>query len=201
MAFIASTAFEPRITNHEYDSLANITGIYNNSSSQPEICPAGLLCVRGDLIENEGYTDITNSNTWVMTAAPSTALASTGIYACNTFGVNELADPVTGAIYKVGSNTLGLAVPAGVRSTFTRIYFDGQHMYRFGIGNLSTTISSNTFFTINNGLLVPAAAAPSTTNGTPYFELVDSGTFTQGAYAGFTYYDVFAYTTVVGTSA
>lgn len=203
MAYIANTAFEVKISNHEFNSMANITGIFQNASSQEEICSAGFLCVRSQLTDCEGYVDVgpdsdvtlTNGNTWVMKQAASTDVVQTGIYACNPFDVNMITDPVTGAVYKVGSNTLGLPAPAGYPVTFTKIYFDNDHVYRFGIGNLSAEISTNQYFTINNGQLVPAAAAPATA-GTPYFELVGSGTFTQGAYAGFTYYDVRACTGV-----
>ena len=205
MAYIANTAFEVKISNHEFDSIANITGYFMNSST-PEICSAGFLCTRDELTDNEGYTNVgpsgsqitlTNTNTWNMVAATSSDLAQTGIYACNPFDVNMITDPVTGAVYKVGSNTLGLPAPAGYPTTFTKIHFNNDNVYRFGVGNMSTTVSTNKFFTINNGLLVPAASAPSTTNGQPYFELVGTGTFTQGAYAGFTYYDVRACTAVV----
>lgn len=203
MAYIANTAFEVKVSNHEFDSVANITGVFQ-ASSQNEICSAGILCVKTTQTVCEGYDQvgptsgevtINNTNTWIMNAAASTVTVQTPIYACNTFNVNELTDPVTGAIYKVGGNTLGLAVPAGQRATFTKIEFDGNHIYRFGIGNLSAAISTNKFFTINNGQLVPTAAAP-TTAGQPYFQLVGSGTFTQGAYNGFAYYDVLACTGV-----
>ena len=187
MAYIANTAFEVKVTNAVFDETANITGVFSTGSAG-DVCSAGFLCVRGDRLENEGYTGIDNVNAYTMTAAASTD--NQGIYACNPFGVNEVTEPSTGAVRKVGANTLGIALPKDVRGTFTRIDFDpGDRIYRFGIGNLSAAISTNTFFTINNGLLVPAAAAP-TDNGAVYFTLVGSGTFTQGAYAAFTYYDL-----------
>ena len=43
-------------------------------------------------------------------------------------------------VYKIGSETLGLHIPAGMRGTFTRIYFDNDKIYRFGIGNLSAAL-------------------------------------------------------------
>ena len=196
MAFIANTAFEIKVSNHEFDSTANITGIYRNSSDVAEICSAGFLVTKDEQFPNEGYTGINNVNSWYMKDATATDLVNVAIYACNTFNVNMLTDGATGAVYKVGTNTLGLAVPAGEPATFTRIDFiHGDRIYRFGIGNLSAEISTNTFFTIANGLLVPAAAP--TTNGAPYFELLGTGSFTQGAYAGFTYYDVIAKYAVV----
>lgn len=204
MAYIQNTAFEVKISNHEFDSIANITGVFNNSSGDGEICSAGFLCTRDDLTVNEGYKNVgpsgsavtlNNSNTWNMIAATATTNAQDGIYACNPFDVNMLTDPVTGAIYKVGTNTLGLPAPADYPVTFTQIIFNNVNVYRFGIGNMSTTVGENTFFTIADGLLVPASAAPAT-NGLPYFTLVKTGTFTQGAYNGFTYYDLQACTVV-----
>ncbi len=197
MAYIANTAFEVKVSNHEFDSVANITGVFQNGSDTDEICSAGFLCVKDVLTANEGYekvgpeedVTINNGNTWTMKAAASSTTVQTPIYACNTFNVNQITDSATGAVYKVGGNTLGLAVPAGERSTFTKIEFDGNHIYRFGAGNVSGEVSTNKFFTIDNGLLKPAAAAPATGN-TPYFQLVGSGNFTQGAYNGFAYYDV-----------
>ena len=55
MAYIANTAFEVRVSNHEFDSAANITGVFNNGSAQPEICSAGFLCKRSAQTQNEGY--------------------------------------------------------------------------------------------------------------------------------------------------
>ena len=198
MAYIKNTAFEVKVSNHEFDSTANITGIFINSSSAEEACSAGFLCTRSELTTNEGYNavgpssatvTIKNTNTWKMVAAKSTDIAQTGIYACNPFDVNIVEDPITGATYKVGSNTLGVPAPSGYPTTYTKIRFDNDHVYRFGAGNVSGAVGSNTKFTIKDGLLIPASAAP-TTNGAPYFELVGTGTFTQGSYQGFGYYDL-----------
>lgn len=208
MAYIANTAFEVKVSNHEFDSTANITGIFLNSDSAKEICSAGFLCTRSALTVNEGYNavgpesapvTIKNTNTWNMIAATASALAQAGIYACNPFDVNMVTDPVTGAVYKVGSNTLGLPAPAGYPTTYTRIRFDNDHVYRFGAGNVNGSVGSNTIFTIAAGLLVPASAAPAG-NGAPYFELVGTGKFTQGAYQGFDYYDLRACMTVAQVS-
>ena len=140
MAYIANTAFEVKVSNHEFDSVANITGVFQNGSDTDEICSAGFLCVKDVLTANEGYekvgpeedVTINNGNTWTMKAAASSTTVQTPIYACNTFNVNQITDSATGAVYKVGGNTLGLAVPAGERSTFTKIEFDGNHIYRRG---------------------------------------------------------------------
>jgi hypothetical protein len=100
-----------------------------------------------------------------------------------------MASDGQGNFWKVGANTLSIKVPAGYLTTWTKIEFNNNNVYRFGIGNLSTTLGSNTYFTIDDGLLVPGASAPATA-GVPYFELVRSGTFTEGAYAAFDYVDV-----------
>ena len=181
MAMIQNTAFETKVTNRVFDEPANITGLFKNGSGNDEILFAGALCVRDELLPNEGYeaADVLNNNTWSMVLATSDDTANTPIYACNTYNVNELTDPVTGNTYKVGSNTLGLPAPAGVLTTYTRIHFaPGDRHYRFGIGNLTTE-------------LVPTGSAPAA--GTPYFKLLGTGNFVAGAYNSFGYVDVEAH--------
>lgn len=192
MAYIANTMFAARVTNNVHDDTANITGKFLNGSAVAEICSAGFLCTRSTRLDNSAYSGVKNQNAYNMIEAESTAVVTTGVYACNPSGVNEITDPVTGNVYKVGNTTLGLAQPAGVPGCFTKIDFmSNDRIYRFGIGNLSAAIEANTFFTIANGLLVPAVAAPATTAaGAIYFELVGTGTAIKGAYAGMTYYDV-----------
>ena len=196
MAYIANTAFETKVSNHEFDSIANITGKYQASNADAEICP-GFLATRASLVVNEGYDQVgpagstvtlTNTNTWIMNDAVDSDTAQKGIYACNPFDVNMASDG-QGNFWKVGANTLSIKVPAGYLTTWTKIEFNNNKVYRFGIGNLSTTLGSNTYFTIDDGLLVPGASAPASA-GVPYFELVRSGTFTEGAYAAFNYVDV-----------
>lgn len=191
MAFIEKTAFEPRITNNEFNELCNITGKYQASSANAD-CSAGLLCVRNGKLPCEGFTGVYNENAWYMNAAGATATADDVIYACNTYETQMLAGKGANR-YFIGRETLGLGVPAGRYGTFTVIKFDGQHVYRFGEGNLSTAISTNTFFTIANGLLVPAAAAPTDT-GAVYFKLMGTGKFTEGTTETFGYVDVQACT-------
>ena len=186
MAYIANTMFETKVTNAVFDETLNVAGKYQASSADAD-CSAGLLCVRASALANQGYTSINNTNAYIFNAAASTDI--TGIYACNPFQVQEVTS-ARGNVYKIGPETLGLGIPAGEIDTFTEIQFDNKSIYRFGIGNLSAAISTNTYFTIANGLLVPAAAAPKA--GTPYFKLVGSGVATEGAYASMTYYDVMA---------
>lgn len=189
MAYIEKTAFEPRITNNEYNELCNITGRYQASEADAD-CSAGLLVVRGEQLPCAGFKGVKNENAFYMNAAGAAANADTGVYACNTYEWPTLGGR-NGNNYAVGTATLGLGVPAGRDGTFTEIVFDGKHAYRFGEGNLSAAIGANTIFTIANGLLVPAAAAPTTT-GAIYFKLKGTGNFTEGAGQSFVYYDVWA---------
>ena len=190
MPTIAKTAFEARITNNEFDDLCNVTGHFQ-TGGQDDSCPAGLLCIRNGQLPNAGYPGVYNENAWYMNAAGADVDAGEVVYACNTYDWNMLQDPATGNMFAVGLNTLGLPIPAGRNGTFTKVCFDGQSVYRFGEGNLSTARGENTFFTIANGLLVPAAAAPDTV-GAIYFEFRGEGSFIEGTRNAFGYIDVVA---------
>jgi len=185
MAAITNSAFELRVSNHMFDTTKNITGKFQNSTPADELCAAGFIVVPGDELASEGYTSVDNENAYLMSAA-GTATAE-ALYACNTFNVQELTDAF-GNAYKVGSNTLGLPIPAGQRGTYTRL--DEGDIARFGIGNFTTAISTNGYATLgtstNAGKWVPAASAPTTT-GAWYLEIKGTGNFTQGAYNGFGY--------------
>lgn len=189
MAYIEKTAFEPRITNNEFNELCNITGRYQVSDADAD-CSAGLLVVRGEQLPCAGFKGVKNENAFYMNAAGAAANADTGVYACNTYEWPMLGGR-NGNNYAVGTATLGLGVPAGRDGAFTEIVFDGKHAYRFGEGNVNGAIGENTIFTIANGLLVPAAAAPTAT-GAIYFKLKGTGNFTEGAGQSFVYYDVWA---------
>ena len=193
MAYIANTAFEPRITNGRFDDEINIAGVYQYSSANA-VCSAGFLCKRDGRLGNEGYdnpagTRVYNENAWIMVDATSSEDADSVIYACNTYDVQYVE--ANGNIYAVGGRTLGLPSISGRPCTFTRIDFDGQSVYRFGVGNLASALSTNTYFTIANGLLSPTASAP-TTQGAIYFELRGTGNFVEGNSASFGYVDVVA---------
>lgn len=192
MAKIANTAFEPRITNGRFDDLINVAGMYQESGADA-VASAGLLCKRDSQLPNEGYDNpagrVYNENAWIMVAAGSTDNADEVIYACNTYDVQYIESD--GNLYAVGSRTLGLPSLLGRPCTFTRIDFDGQKVYRFGIGNLSAPLGDNEYFTIANGLLVPAASAPATA-GAIYFKLLGTGNFVEGNAASFGYVDVVA---------
>ena len=191
MAAIAKTAAELRVSNHVWEKNKNVTGLFHNDSDEGEACAAGFLVKPVSLLPNAGYTGIYNENAWIMKAAA--AEDATGeIYFCNTFNAQEL-EAIDGNIYKVGANTIGLPIPADHRGTFTRI--DGLEMHdqiRFGEGNFTATPTVGEFATIDDGLLTPAATAP-TDAGTLYFEIMSEGTFTKGAYAGFGYFQVRAH--------
>jgi len=186
MAFLASTAFEPRVTNNEFDALCNITGKYQVSSSDAD-CSAGLLCVRGDNLPCEGFgSEVFNENAYYMASAASDVTANTPVYACNMYEAKMIDN------YFIGTETLGLGIPAGRYGTFTRIYFDGASKYRFGIGNVSGTLSSGyDYLTIDDGLLSPESSEPA--SGTPYFLLKGTGNFVEGTTNSFEYVDVEAH--------
>ena len=193
MSFIANTAFEARITNNDRENLSHIAGLYQSGGVGAD-CSAGLLCVRASQAPNEGFdnpsgTRVYNENAWIMNAAGDSATVDDVIYACDAYD-NQLVGNGANNWF-LGAKTLGLGVPAGRWGNFTRIDFDNQSVYRFGIGNLSAAISTNTYFTIANGLLVPTASAPTTT-GAPYFKLRGTGKFVEGNGEAFTYYDVVA---------
>lgn len=197
MAYIANTAFEARITNNSRDNLSHIAGLYQSGSPAAAAdCSAGFLCVRDSLVPNEGFDDPTgtrvyNENTWYMVDATDSANADSVIYACDTYDVQLLTGKREGLNYFIGTETLGLGVPAGRYGNFTRINFDNESVYRFGVGNLSSELSTNTYFTIDDGLLVPAASAPATA-GAIYFELRGTGNFVEGTQQSFGYVDVVA---------
>lgn len=185
--FTEKTAFEARVTNNFRDDLINVTGRYQASSADAD-CDAGRLVIRNGQLPCEGFTGVKNENAWYMNDATSTTNAGEVVYAANTYEVQMLQGK-HGNMYAVGTETLGLGIPAGRDGTFTKIVFDGDHAYRYGIGNVNAEISTNTFFTIDAGKLKPAAAAP-TANGALYFKLLDTGKFTEGTTASFEYVDV-----------
>lgn len=192
MAFTANTAFEARLTNNMYDQRANVAGQYQ-VSGDPADCSAGWLCVRNGRVPNQAFdnpsgTRVYNENTWFFEAAASTVGIDDVIYACDPHDWPLLASP-SGNLYAVGTETLGLGIPAGRFGNFCRVDFDGQSIYRFGIGNLNASLGSNTYFTIDDGQLAPTSTAPSTA-GAIYFELVETGSFVAGNGAAFDYVDV-----------
>ena len=189
MAFIEKTAFEARITNNDRENLSHIAGLYQASDAAAD-CSAGLLCVRAEQAPCEGFTGVKNENTWIMNAATSTNTMDDVIYACDTYDV-QLLPGKGGNLYAIGTETLGLGVPAGRYGNFTRIDFDGQSVYRFGEGNVTMNNGEDKFFTIDNGVLKSVTVKPNTA-GAIYFELRGTGKFTEGAGQSFGYFDLAA---------
>ena len=192
---MANTAFEVRVSNNEWDNLCNITGKYKVSSDYAD-CAAGTLCVRGDKLPCEGFSGVYNENAYEMSAAASTATINDVIYACNTYDSQKVSNGVNA--WHVGRQTLGLPVLAGEYGTFTKIVFNGENIYRFGVGN-TDDVGEGDYYTIDDGGLATAASAP-TTAGAIYFEVVGTGTFTEGASASFGYVDVRACANVIATA-
>lgn len=189
MSYIANTAFEPRIVNNRFEDLVNIAGKFSDGTAMAD-CSAGFLCTRDELLDCEGFAGVKNENTWQMIAATDAATVDDVVYACNTYDSQLISDGA-GNAYHAGHRTLGLGAPADRYCTFTRIDFDGQSVYRFGEGNVNGTLGTETFFTIADGLLAPAASAP-TGAGSIYFELRGTGNFTEGTTQSFGYIDVVA---------
>lgn len=181
---MAKTAFEARITNNEWDNLVNVTGKYQVSATDTE-CPAGTLVVRSTKLPCEGFSGVYNENAYIMVQAASTDNIDSVVYACNTYD-SQLISKGANA-WHVGHATLGLSVPAGRRGTFTRINFDNESVYRFGVGNADD--ATGTYFSIDDGYLKKEASALATA-GAIYFEKVGSGTFTEGTSASFNYVDL-----------
>lgn len=188
MSFIANSAFEARIVNDRFDDLANIAGKYYVSTT-PTDCSAGQLCVRDSLLDCEGFANVKNENTWKMVKANASTTAATPIYACDPHDWPLIGNGRN--LWAVGTETLGLGIPAGRYGAFRRIHFDNVSVYRFGVGNLTSALSTNQYLTISaDGLLTPAAAAPN--SGLPYFKVQATGNFTEGTTASFGYVDAVA---------
>ena len=58
MAYIEKTAFWSRVTNRVFDETLNITGKFQNGENQDELCSAGFLCVKDELMDCEGYVGV-----------------------------------------------------------------------------------------------------------------------------------------------
>ena len=193
MAYIANTAFEARITNNSRDNLSHIAGLYQADGAAAD-CSAGFLCVRAGRAPAEGFdnpsgTRVYNENTWIMNVAEGPN-ADAVVYACDTYD-NQLVTAANGNSYFIGTATLGLGVPAGRYGNFTRINFDNESVYRFGIGNISGDMEgSETAFAIANGLLSPGSEP--TEAGEVYFKILGFGNLIEGTGQSFGYVDVMA---------
>lgn len=183
MSYIAKTAFEARITNNEWDNLCNVTGVFQSGSPAEDAdCSAGTLVVRGAKLPCEGFAGIENEHAYYMEAATADANVDSVVYACNTYESKK----VDGRY--IGHETLGLGIAAGDRGTYTKIIFDNDHEYRFGVGNTDDD-GAGAFYTIADGALVTAAAAP-TDAGSIYFEVTGTGKFVEGVSDSFGFVQV-----------
>ena len=169
MSAIANTFFEVKNSGITFDPLQNVTGTYVDSSSDPDICPAGFLVTIKEPLPCAGYTDINNGNAYVFQAATNGQPAADGImpaiYAFNSYDAQQLTSQA-GNNYYIGAETAGLSLPAGENGTFTKI-IPGE-IYRFGTGNFQTAPSSlptDCYCTISNGLLVASSSAFTAGNG------------------------------------
>lgn len=192
MASIANTAFEVSVSNITRNNIQNVPGYFGSgtgTSFVPDICPAGFLCTRSELAENEGYgAGVLNGNTWRFIAAAAGTSGDrlgdhTGIYAFNSYNAQQ--GTIGGNTYYAGANTLGLELPAGERGDFTELIVGEQ--YTWGVGDFSTapTDADFKYATIVNGLLVASKTAPAEGSGV-YLKILRSKPFTKGArYAGF----------------
>lgn len=189
MAYIDKTAFEARVTNNRFNDLCNVAGLYQESDAAAD-CSAGLLVVPSELADCEGFTDVKNENTYIFVAAATTDVASQEIYACNTYDTQLLGDGA-GNQYFIGRRTLGLGVPAGRYGNFTKIIFDGSHIYRFGEGNFTAELTTGDIYaTIDDDGLLTATDTEPTDAGTAYFKVMGTGNFIEGASASFGYVDL-----------
>lgn len=197
MASIANTAFEVSVSNSTRNETQNVPGYFGSGVGTDfvaDVCPSGLLVTRSELTLSEGYEayNVLNGNTWRFVAAANGKVEGrpgdhTGIFAFNSYNVNMVSqgsgpDQRT---WMVGANTLGLELPAGMRGDFTELIVGEQ--YTWGAGNFSTLPAepeTDIYATIENGLLVAAAAAP--TDGSVYLRIWRTKPFTTGTrYAGF----------------
>ena len=187
MASIANTAFEVSVSNSTRNETQNVPGYFGSGTGDnftPDICAAGFLVTRSELTESEGYEtySVLNGNTWRFVAAATGIVDGrpgdhTGIYAFNCYDVNSVAQG--GNVWKVGANTLGLELPAGVRGDFTELIVGEQ--YTWGAGNFSTLptdLTTTIYATIANGRLVATSTAP--TDGSVYLRIWRQKNFTIG---------------------
>lgn len=190
MAFLSNTAFEARIVNDRFDDLANVAGKYVDGNGDAADCSAGLLVKRDERLDCEGFVSasIINENTWQFVAAEDTDTIDTPIYACDPHDWPLLGNGRN--LWAVGTETLGLGIPANRYGSFRRIHFDNVSVYRFGVGNTDDGGEAS-YYTIDDGLLEAAQAAPATA-GAIYFEVAGHGNFTEGTTASFGYIDLVA---------
>lgn len=205
MAYIANTFFEVKVSNIIYNATQNVSGTYQNSGDDPDICPSGLLVLPQSLLPNQGYTGVNNGNAWVFKAATSGAPKADNIqpelFAFNSYDANKVSNASGTNQWYVGAETAGLALPAGEIGTFTRII--PNEIYRFGAGNFQTAPSSlptDCYCTISNGLLVASSSTFTAGQGWVFKVLGNAAeSYTTGTMSGGTCYRVKAFYAPAGT--
>ena len=207
MADVMTHGFEVIVSNSKRNDTQNITGIFGTVAGSPAVHTAaavyaGTLCKKADaMVEgknrpfNEGYAaaGIRNKNDFYMIAADDGLVAKftgdhTGIYAANTYNVNQLSDGTLSINFP--GKTLGLQTPAGEKTDFTEIIVG--EMYAFGYLNTSyaatpDSSASDSNFAPGTILYVANGVLSSVTGdaGELAFEVIDgTGRFTEGAADG-----------------
>lgn len=207
MADVMTHGFEVVVSNSKRNDTQNITGIFGTVAGSPAVHTAtavyaGTLCKKADaMVEgtnrpfNEGYeaAKIRNKNDFYMIAADDGLVAKftgdhTGIYAANTYNVNQLSDGTLSINFP--GKTLDLQTPAGEKTDFTEIIVG--EMYAFGYLNTSyaatpDSAASDSNFTPGTILYVANGVLSSVTGdaGELAFEVIDgTGRFTEGAADG-----------------
>lgn len=166
---MANYMFEVTVSNSVRNQTQNVPGKFGTGTGATfasEVCQAGTICVQNGLIPSEGYEDfnILNGNTWYFNAATSGAVSGnpgdhTGLYAFNNYDVNKAVSGDNQ--WNLGSNTLGLSLPAGNRGDFTELMVGEQ--YTWGAENFTAVpTQGQNYATIANGKWTPAAAEPTT---------------------------------------
>lgn len=194
MAYIANTAFQPKVSNGAYNGLQNVAGkFYDNGD--PAICSAGFIVEQDSLLPNSGYEYladggiyVNNGNTWKFVEAADGIVDGfngdhTGLYACNTYNVHHVVSANGEMTYNLGINTLGLAAAADEVADFTELLVG--HQYKFGVGNFASTPTVGQFCEIDDGLFAASSATAPTANGVVYAQVLRAEPWTEGsAYAG-----------------
>lgn len=183
--------FENSVSNSRGDRTLSVAGIAATESSgtyTPVVAYAGMMVVESALVPSSAFAGKKNPNTWYMVAANASTTIDE-LYACDpdvaSYGtMGAFADGFGANYYNLGKETLGVSQPAGEATRYTKIVENG--MYVWGDAWFSTAPSTNKFAVLNSsGLWAPQAAAP---DSGLYVEILESVSFTVGAYAGGTGY-------------
>ena len=185
--------FENSVSNSRGDRTLSVAGVAATESGgtyTPIDAYPGMMVTESALVPSSAFSGKKNPNTWYMVAANATTKL-VDLYVCDpdvaSYGAMGAFVAAFGANkYNLGMETLGVPQPAGEATRYTKIIEGG--MYVWGDAWFSTAPSTNKYAVLNSsGLWAPQASAP--TDGL-YIEILDSVSFTVGAYAGGTGYYV-----------